>query len=120
MVLVKITVKINWSPARAWVAPEAETASDILSADDDDTGSKTEPKSIPENAILSHQNKQPLFRLGGAQTCEIIVHPTLIDQVSEMHDQPTSPCTHSSLRPPLKVERAPRRFTAVSEGFATR
>eukprot|EP00965_Chrysotila_dentata_P035732 1189721-Pleurochrysis_carterae.AAC.1 len=62
-----ITIKIDWSPARAWVAPVAETANDISSADDD-TGSETRPKCIPENAILSHLNKQPLFRLGGAQT----------------------------------------------------
>eukprot|EP00965_Chrysotila_dentata_P203778 6181945-Pleurochrysis_carterae.AAC.1 len=70
MVSVKITVKIGWSPARACVArPEAETARDILSAEDDDTGSETEPNRIPENAIVSHLNKQPLFHLGGAQTC---------------------------------------------------
>eukprot|EP00965_Chrysotila_dentata_P261873 6214391-Pleurochrysis_carterae.AAC.1 len=66
MVLVKITVKIGWSPARACDAPEAETAGDILSAEDDDTGLETEPYCIPENAILSHLNKQPFLRLGGA------------------------------------------------------
>eukprot|EP00965_Chrysotila_dentata_P101818 3361129-Pleurochrysis_carterae.AAC.1 len=69
MVLVKITVKIGWSPARVCVAPaEAETAGDILSAKNGHTGSETEPKCIPENEILSHLNKQPLFRLGVAQT----------------------------------------------------
>eukprot|EP00965_Chrysotila_dentata_P195500 6177026-Pleurochrysis_carterae.AAC.1 len=65
---MKTTVKIDWSLARAWVASDAEAAGDVLSADDD-TGSKAETKCIPGNAILSHLNKQPLFRLGGAQTC---------------------------------------------------
>eukprot|EP00965_Chrysotila_dentata_P086811 2865155-Pleurochrysis_carterae.AAC.1 len=67
MVLVKMTVKIGWSPAQACVAPEAETAGSILSAEDDDTGSESEPYCVPENAILSHLHKQPFFRLGGAQ-----------------------------------------------------
>eukprot|EP00965_Chrysotila_dentata_P233128 6199399-Pleurochrysis_carterae.AAC.2 len=58
MALAKTTVNIDRSPAQAWVAPEAETEDDTLSAGDD-TGSESGPKCIPENALLSHLNEQP-------------------------------------------------------------
>eukprot|EP00965_Chrysotila_dentata_P046308 1539465-Pleurochrysis_carterae.AAC.1 len=106
MVLTKTTVKIGWSPARACVAPEAEYSR-----------LETEPKCIPENAILSHLNKQPLFRLGGAQTCLIIVHPTLIDQISELHEQPTSPCTHSSLCSSLQSRKGAQTLNSGVRGI---
>eukprot|EP00965_Chrysotila_dentata_P144967 4786934-Pleurochrysis_carterae.AAC.1 len=35
---------------------------------DDDTGSETGLKFIPENVILSHLSEQPLFGLGSAQS----------------------------------------------------
>eukprot|EP00965_Chrysotila_dentata_P052088 1728569-Pleurochrysis_carterae.AAC.4 len=120
MALVQITVKADWSPAGAWVALEAETAGDTLFAADDDMESRPEPKCIPESAILSHLNKQPLFCLGGAQTCWIVVHPKLIDQASELHDQPTSPCTRSSLFPSFQSRKGAQTLHSSVRGDSLR
>eukprot|EP00965_Chrysotila_dentata_P153422 5071516-Pleurochrysis_carterae.AAC.1 len=49
--------------------------------------------------------EQPLFRLGGAQTLQIIVKSTLIDYASQLHDQPTSPSTHRSFCPSLPSQK---------------
>eukprot|EP00965_Chrysotila_dentata_P227685 6196151-Pleurochrysis_carterae.AAC.1 len=46
MVLVRKTVNIDWSPARAWVAPMAETAASTVSANGD-TGIISDQNAFP-------------------------------------------------------------------------
>eukprot|EP00965_Chrysotila_dentata_P174277 5753117-Pleurochrysis_carterae.AAC.1 len=85
------------------------------------TGSKIGPKYIPDSGMPSHLIKSLSSALAALKTCnKIRVTSVLINQTTELHDQPTSPHTHTSCAPPFPSQHTTEMLYSVGfqSGFA--